>query len=263
MGYRLLQEAHAVLRTRMGAAFPGTRAVFRGHDLHHDLRDLDWMALYLFGITGRQHTPEQIRMLHAIWVYTSYPDARLWNNRVAALAGSVRSTPPLAMAAALAVSEAQVYGGQAGVRAMSFFLRTKAAVDAGADLVEWVNAEAEQRHILGYGRPIDSTDERIYWLHQRAQALGLAEGPYLRLAFQVEQILLARRPHLRMNNAAYTAALCADMGMDVGEFHLFRVPLFLAGMPPCYVEARERPEATLLPLSCSDIHYEGVTARRW
>jgi len=44
---------------------------------------------------------------------------------------------------------------------------------------------------------------------------------------------------------------------------MFRVPMFLAGMPPCYLEARENNEGALFPLSCDDIHYEGTDPRRW
>ena len=56
----------------------------------------------------------------AIWTHTSYPDARLWNNRVAALAGTARSTGTLGIAAALAVSEAKIYGGAHNLRAANF-----------------------------------------------------------------------------------------------------------------------------------------------
>lgn len=261
--YQPLLDATGRIRTRMGAAFPGHRAVFRGHDLHQDLRDLDWMALYVFGITGRRLSPEQVRMLHAIWVYTSYPDPRLWNNRVAALGGSARSTPVLSLTAALAVSEAAVYGGQAGVRAMEFLLRAQAAVTSGADLNQVVQAELRERRILGYGRPINSSDERLPWLMQRAQSLGLDDGPHLRLAYAVEAILTADRPALRMNNAAWTAAQCADMGFNVQEFHLFRVPLFLAGMPPCFVEATEKPEGCIFPIPCHGVAYHGPAPRPW
>jgi hypothetical protein len=34
-------------------------------------------------------------------------------------------------------------------------------------------------------------------------------------------------------------------------------------MPPCYVEARERPEGSLFPLRCDDVHYTGATKRDW
>ena len=86
---------------------------------------------------------------------------------------------------------------------------------------------------------------------------------HLRLALKTEQILVAKNARLRMNYAAMTAALCADLGFSVAEFHLFRVPLFLAGMPPGYIEARDRPEGSLFPVPCHDIAYQGAAPREW
>src|SRR5690606_22296867 len=106
---RLMQHA-GHLTTSVGAAFPGSRAVFRGHDLHQELGHLSWFELCTFGITGRRLPAAQLKVLEFIWVNTSYPDARIWNNRVAALAGTTRSTPNLAITAGHALSEAMIYG---------------------------------------------------------------------------------------------------------------------------------------------------------
>lgn len=255
-------EAHVGhLKSRMGAAVIGSHALFRGHDLHRELRELDWVELYLFGITGRRFSKEQTELLHGILVYTSYPDARIWNNRVAALAGSARSTPALAISAALAVSEAAIYGGQPGVRAIDYFLRAKVAVESGKPLAEVV---AGAGRVYGYGRPTPELgDERLPWLLELAQRLGLADGPHLKIALETERLLVKKNPRLRMNYAAMTAALCADMGFSIAEFHMFRVPLFLAGMPPGYIEALERPAGSLFPTPCRHLRYEGVARRAW
>ncbi len=262
-GPELLRAHAGKLKTRMGACYPGSHAVFRGHDLHAELRQMDWVELYVFGITGRRFTPAQIRLMHAIWVHTSYPDARLWNNRVAALAGSARSSANLGIAAALAVSEATVYGGQAGIRAIEFLLRTQQRIEQGAHVEELVLAELGKRRIYGYGRPINSTDERIPWLMNLARELGLGDGPHVRLAFEVERILVSRRAQLKMNYAALHAALVADMGLSAREYQLLRIPTFLAGMPPCLVDAAEKPEGSLFPMPCEAIAYEGVGKRNW
>lgn len=262
-GPELLQETMDRHKTRMGACFPGSRAVFRGHDLHAELGDLDWMELYVFGITGRRFSAEQVRLMHAMWVYTSYPDSRIWNNRVAALAGSARSTPTLALSAALAVSEAVIYGGHAFVRGIDFLKQAQKQVEQGKRLADAVREEVKVRRIYGYGRPINSADERIPWLLALARDLGLDNGPHLRLAFEVEDILLAGNKALRMNYAGLVAALAADLGFSLREFHLFVFPAFLAGMPPCFVESAERPEGTLFPLSCAHIRYEGPPKRQW
>ncbi|RZI43461.1 citryl-CoA lyase [Herbaspirillum sp. HC18] len=263
-GPEFLRQFEGRLKTKVGACYPGSRAVFRGHDLHAELKDMDWMELYVFGITGRRFTPPQVRLMHAIWTYTSYPDARIWNNRVAALAGSARSTGVLGTAAALAVSEASIYGGGPLLRAIDFFIRTKARLDDGGTLEECIREEIDAfRIISGYGRPIASADERIKPLVDLARSLGLDKGPCLRLAFAVEDLLLARGRSMKMNYAALIAAFGADLGFSVREFQLYMFPLFIAGMPPCVVEANERPEGALFPLKCADVLYEGVQERAW
>jgi citrate synthase len=260
-----LLSAHAgILRTKVGACWPGTRAVFRGHDLHQDLCDADWLELYMFGITGRRFTPQQVKLLHGIWVITSYPDARIWNNRVAALAGSSRSSPVLGLTAALSVSEARIYGGGPGLRAIDFFQRAEKAVASGQALREFIADELMNRHIYGFGRPINSCDERLPWLASLAKEQGLDQGPHFQMAFEVEKILLETgKENLRMNYAGMTAALGADLGLTPREFHLFRVPMFLAGMPACWLEAAEKPEGALFPTPCNGIIYEGVEQRAW
>jgi len=251
------------LRTAMGECFPGTHTIFRGHDLHRELLEMDWVGLYVFGITGRKLTDAQVRVLHAIWVCTSYPDTRLWNNRVAALAASARSSANLGIVAGLALSEATTYGGQAGMRSLHFLIETQRRVRDGADLEQVVLEEKAARRIYGYGRPINSIDERLPWIMQVAANFGLDQGTHVRLAHAVEAILQPRYPKLRMNYAALHAALIADMGLSVREYQMLRVPTFLAGMPPCVADAAAKPEGTLFPTPCAAIAYEGQDHRTW
>lgn len=263
-GPDLLEQHAGKLKTGAGAFFPGERAVFRGHDLHASLQGMGWLELYLFGSTGRRFTPQQVSVVQALWCYTSYPDARLWNNRVAALAGSARSTGNLGITAAMAVSEAQIYGRGVDMRCIEFLSRAKMQVDAGVDLKELVHAELKQkRGIAGYGRPIVSGDERIAPMMTLVRKLGLDGGPHIRLAYKVEKILLAGRWRMHMNYAALAASLCADSGMSPHEYYFASIMAFVAGMPPCYLDAVEKPEGLLFPIPCRMIAYEGVTNRRW
>jgi len=263
-GPEYLGEQVGHLKSRMGGFVPGSHVSFRGHDLHHALQDMGWMELYVFGITGRRFSKEQLRLLEAVWTHTSYPDARLWNNRVAALAGSARSTGNLAMSAALAVSEASIYGRGVDVRAISFLLHTRRQLDDGKRLADCISEEIEAfRGVAGYGRPLTSVDERIPPMRALAKELGLDGGPHLRLAFAVEEYLLAGRWRWRMNYAALAAALLADLGFSPREYYHYLFPAFLAGMQPCYIEAAERPEGATFPLSCADIRYEGPAPRPW
>jgi citrate synthase len=262
-GPNLLHDSVNRLKTRMGQAFIGSRAVFRGHDLHVDLKDLDWLELFVFGITGRRVAANELRLLHAMWVCTSYPDARIWNNRVAALAGSARSTPALGVSAALAISEATIYGGHPFVRAIDFLLQAQREVLDGASVQAIVARELKERRIYGYGRPLASIDERLPWLIGISSKLGLDQGPHLRLALEVERLLVDTDPRLRMNYAALMAALAADIGFSARDLHHFQVPVFMAGMTPCFIEASERSPGTVFPLSCAQITYEGQHKRQW
>lgn len=263
-GIEMLKAHMGRIKSRMGRFFPGERVVFRGKNLHRDLKGIDWVELYLFGITGRRFTPEQVKLLHMVWVHTSYPDARIWNNRIVALAGSARSSSTLAVSAGLAVSEAQIYGRGPGFEIISFLTDTHKRMQAGASLADCVKSQMEAYgRIAGYGRPIINGDERIVPTMAAARELGLDKGPHLALIFALEKHLADAGKPLKMNYAAIAAAFGADLGLSPREHVEFMFPAFLAGMPPCYIEASENPEGSLFPVPCDGILYTGVDKRPW
>lgn len=264
-GPSLLQQNVGKVNSRVGGCFLGSHVVFRDRDLHADLGDARWMDVLIFGITGRRFSEPELRLLEAIWSYTSYPDARIWNNRVAALAGSTRSTGNLALSAALAVSEAAIYGRGIDIRACDFLIRTRAHVAEGGELGPWVRRElSERRSLAGYGRPVSNRrDERLDPILRLARSLGLGDGPHVTLAHDVERFLLDSRLRMGMNYGAIVAALAADLGLSPREYYLYMHTAFLAGMNPCYLDALQRPAGTLLPLPCGGVGYEGVPKRAW
>lgn len=258
--------AHAdVLRTKVGAAFPGSRAVFRGHDLHKgDIKNLDWLSLCAFGIFGRHVPPEQLRLFNSVWVWTSYPDSRLWNNRVAALAGTTRSTPTLSLCAAQALSEAAIYGRGIEFRAVDFYNKTREILEGGVTLADHLEAFLKGGgRMAGFGRPIATADERVALSHALARELGLADGYHVRLALEIDAYFATTRPHLRINVAGLYSAFAADFGWTPREFGLFMFVTFQAGMHPCYLEAADKPPGAMFPVRCADVRYEGVPARTW
>ena len=263
-GPELLQQGVGHLRSRMGALLPTRRIDFRGQDLHADLHEASWMDVYLFGITGRRFTAAQLTLLEAMWVMTSYPDARIWNNRVAALAGSSRSTSSLALAAGLAVSEAHIYGRGNEMQAVDFFIRTQRELGAGASLDDCIAREvATHGRVAGYGRPVLDGDERIAPFTAMARELGLADGPHVALAWEVEAAFARAGRKLALNYGGLISAYGADLGLTAQEFCLFTFPVFLAGMAPVFVEANQRTEGTLFPIPAVHVDYVGVAPRPW
>jgi len=264
--------------TEMGGWQPGKEVILRGRSLLSDLDSLTWMGLVIFTITGEIPKPKQVRLYEGIWlISTSFPDPRLWNNRVAALACSVRSTPALGISAGIAVSEATIYGHRPLVACFELLHKVKHELDKGDKLSELLQAlystTTEHRpgfgkvrqpaKIPGFGRPITPVDERIQPLKKRARECDCHEGDMFRLAFSIESELLKIAPELKMNIALLMAALCADQGMSSRQFYYFITLCFSAGILACGIDAEQHKEGSFFPLPCKAIHYHGVAKRLW
>lgn len=251
--------------TCMGGLFVGERVVYRGQDLHVDLGDMSWIELHLYGITGRRFPEAQLKVLNAILTYSSFPEPRIWPNRVAALAGTARSTGNLGVSSATAVSEATIYGGKAIVMATDFILKTMKWVDDGGDFFSTITRVFnEHSYAHSYGRPIAHTDERISHFMKKLKSADLDQGKHVLLAFEIEKILLKFKEKLYINYTGLIAAVAADIGFTPRQFYLFCLPMFINGMIPCSIDTTEKCEGTFFPLRCSSIVYEGnVRHRLW
>ena len=250
--------------TELGAVsvVEGT-VTLRGIDLLNSDAGLGWLDLLFFGITGRHFDDRQLSLIQGLWkISVSYPDPRIWNNRVAALGGSVRSTPGLAVAAAIAVTDATIYGQRPMVAAFDLLQRALARTENGESLSEFVASELRtHRGIPGYGRPIRSEDERIAPTLRLARRLSLASGPHLKMALDISNVL--KRYRLGMNIAAINAALLADLDVSAAEYKRMAVLAFSAGFVHCEFDAATHPEGTLFPLRCQRLHYTGPKPRAW
>lgn len=265
-GAQLLLDFEDHWETDLGAWFAGERVVFRGKDLFSELQDIPWMGLLLYGITGKFFDEKQIRLCEGIWVLaTSYPEPRLWNNRIAAYAGTARSSLNLGLGAAVAVSEAKVYGHQVNLETVEFLFKVKELVDKGEDFGSFIKDVLKtQRRIGGYGRPIVKNDERISPLLNLATRLGFANGPFVKMVFEIENFLLKNRYRMKMNISALSTALLADQGFGKRQIYYFRSLMFTAGIIPCYLDAIQKPAKAFFPLRCTRIQYNGShPPRKW
>ncbi|PHS72656.1 MAG: hypothetical protein COB22_04820 [Cycloclasticus sp.] len=264
-GPKTLINAEDNWQTDMGALFNGERVVYRGKDLFDELSDTSWFKLIMYGITGREFSDAQIQLFEAIQVITvSYPEPRLWNNRVASLAGSARSTGILATSAAIACSEAKIFGNQANIVALDFIRRAKLAIKDDDDIADFViNDLKDKRAIGGYGRPLIDNDERIAPLLERAKNLELATGPHVQLAFRIDEFLSKSRYKLILNASGLSAALMADQDFNYREYYYATMLAFSAGIIPCHIDAINHKEGTFFPLTCHRLNYTGKDLRHW
>ena len=263
--------------TEMGAWFPGERVVFRGKNMFTEIDHHSWMKTWLYATTEKEFTPEQVTLFEAIWsLSASFPEPRLWNNRVATLAMSSRSTPTLSVAGATAVTEAIVYGHRPLVASFKFIKMVLARRQQGeslADILTSVRSQpADGRPALGknrnvsrmpgFGRPMVKNDERIVPLTNLAKSLKL-DGDHLQTAYDIENELASSGRRLNMNIATLMGALAADQGMTAREYNYYATLCCSAGILACAVDAENHPEGCFFPLRCSRIDYRGPNERKW
>ncbi|MEH6504103.1 MAG: hypothetical protein V7682_09405 [Cycloclasticus sp.] len=260
-----LKKAEDNWHTDMGAWFSDGRTVLRGKDLFNELDDLSWFKYHMFGITGKMFSDSQINLIEKIWTLTvSYPDPRLWNNRVAALSATAGSTGILGSSAAIGVSEAKTYGNQVSKSAIHFIKNAIEVDSEDKNLSNFLKSELrENRVIPGYGRPIIATDERIQPLLNEAKKYALDKGPHVKLAFKIEKLLITLGYRLRMNAAGLIVALMADLGFSENEFYYYSILAFSSGIIPCHIDAANQKEGTFFPLNCGRLNYTGVEKRHW
>lgn len=250
--------------TELGAVSVADGTVtFRGHDLLNALEDLSWMDLLMYGITGRRFSAAQLELFQGLWkISASYPEPRIWNNRVAALGGSVRTTVGLSLASAIAVTDASLYGQGPNIRVFDFLQRAHHACKDGQQLKAFVLGELKKHRVIsGYGRPLRAVDERLAPVEHLARRLGLWGGIYTNLSLEIERILKPYRQG--MNIAALTAAMTADQGVSIGEFKRMAILAFAAGLIHCEFDAAKHPEGSLFPLRCDRLQYSGPATRAW
>jgi hypothetical protein len=258
-----LEEYEDNWQTSMGGLMPDGRVLLRGKNIFADLSEDRWMEFLLFAVTGRKDS-NLARLIEAIWVIcTSYPDPRIWNNRVSALAGTARSTGVLATAGALAVTEAKIYGSRAILGASDFLYRLERELRKGELLDEFVRRELKQfRNVYGFGRPVLAEDERVEPMMKFAESLGYGRGKYTKLVFEVDEFFKQSRYKYRVNIASVTGGLLADEGIKPREFYDMTTLAFTGGYMPCYADAVQKPEGTLFPLRTDRIHCTGVIGKR-
>ena len=183
---------------------------------------------------------------------------------MAALAGTARSTGVLGIAAANAISEASVYGLRPIRGALDFLYRSDHQLREGLELRSIIRSELKRyRMVFGYGRPLVETDERIQPLLRFAERLGQHKGHYVRLALEIDDYFRQSKYRYRLNIAGLSAAIAADQNLGCDEFYLLASLAFVAGIFPCYLDAKTKPEGSFLPLRVQRVDYGGAPKRSW
>ena len=190
MSQNELEKLHKSYSTKAGLAYLSEGSVFRNKDLHRDLGNKTWFELNLFGITGREFSERELKVINYIWLSTSYADVRIWPNRITALASSGRTTPILSLVGGVASCDAELFVAKPLVSCLSMYLSFADKITEGRALPDLLAEKIQaQKTIFGFGRPITSVDERVPHLVSFLHDLGMDNGAFFRMAFQIEAYL--------------------------------------------------------------------------
>jgi len=263
MSWERYAEHRDRVTSRFGGWTIGGESTMHGYNIHQQLGvHATWMQTMLLSATGKLPSSSHADFIEKIFILTGYPDARLWCNRVAALAGDAKCTATSSYSAGISSAEATLYGRQADYKAALLLSEAKRLYDHGGDeaLSHFIENQLKvKRAVYGFGRPLLKADERIAPLSKEAIKLGLTEGSHLAVAYKVEHQL--KKYKMIMNYGGYVMARLLDMNFSPTEIYRLLALAFFTGIVPCYIEAFEKEPGTFLPIACEDILYEGLEER--
>jgi len=263
--FQLWDRNRGTVRSSVGGWVIGRGVINRGREMMSEfVGSYSYMQVMIFNATGRMPERAFADWCDALFICLSWPDPRIWCNSIGALGGTSQCSPVASTVAGVLATDARSYGVKPIVEGMEFIIEALKKSEAGAS-VESIIKEESARHggkplMMGYARPIAKGDERIPALERVRQASGLAAGPHLRLAFQIDEYL--QNVHGEsMNVNGYASAMMADFGYSPEEAYRIYPVVVASGVTACYVDTRDKASETFLALRCEDVEYAGKAAR--
>ncbi|MEX1056845.1 MAG: hypothetical protein WED11_03875, partial [Natronospirillum sp.] len=181
MKYQLWDSYRGRIKSRKGGWRIGQQVLSHGYDLMQEVvGQFSYMQVVLLNATGRMPSKELAQWFEACHICLSWPDPRIWCNRIGALGGSARVSAVAATCAGVMAADSRVYGIKPIIEGVELIRRAKVATDKGIAIDEFIASIVESKggkpHIMGYARPIVKGDERIEVMRRVTADLGYSEG---------------------------------------------------------------------------------------
>ena len=237
-----------------------------GFDMMEDLvGKTSYMQVVVLNATGKLPTKNLADWLEAVHICLSWPDPRIWCNRIGALAGTSRTSCVAASTLGVLAAESSSYGIKPLISGVEFIQHAYREVSKGLSVPEFITEEvkkyAGKPYLMGYVRPIAKGDERIPAMEAVTKNLGFEIGEHLKLAYQIEAELNAKYDET-MNINGYMSAFLSDQGYSSTETHRIFSSLVISGVTACYTDTVDRVEGGFSPLKTAEIAYKGAALRK-
>lgn len=260
-----LNEQRGVVKSRTGGWFPGKGVFSHGYSMMDELvGEKSYFQVLVLNATGRMVDRALADWLEAVYICLSWPDPRIWCNQIGALGGTAQTSVVAATAAGALAADSRSYGVRPLLDGVTFIQNALEQKRSGKSAKEIVLAECEKHggkpYIVGYARPIAKGDERLEAMERVSAQLAIEEGKHLKLAYDLEKVLMDKFDE-GMNINGYVSAFLSDQGFSGQEIYQIFALLVMSGVTACYLDTLNRPPGAFLPLQCQDMDYQGKPHR--
>ncbi|MBI3773241.1 MAG: hypothetical protein HY272_11150 [Gammaproteobacteria bacterium] len=266
---RFWDERRGVIRNRRGGWIIGEAVYNHGYSMMDDLVGYNsYFQVLLLNITGRLPEKRLADWIEASFICLSWPDPRIWCNKMGAYAGTMQCSPVAAASMGILAADSRMYGAGALREGAEFIIQARKARQRGVSIRDIISSALAKKKrggkdsavIMGYARPIATGDERVPAMERVSKELGFEIGGHLELAYEIEAEI-RNLQNESINMLGYSVAFLVDQGFSVDEITRIYSTWVSSGVHACYAEYRDQPPESFLPLCCNDIDYQGKAHR--
>jgi len=253
------------VRSSNGGWKIGAGVICHGFDMMDDLvGKKSYMQVVILNATGRLPSKALANWFEAVYICLSWPDPRIWCNQIGALGGSVRCSALASTAAGVMAADARSYGVKPIIEGIEFIQGALFELNAGKKAEDIVQRHCDKHggkpNMMGYARPIAKGDERVPALDRVRIEQGFEIGEHLALAMVIDSYLRKTFDET-ININGFVSAFLSDQNFTATDIYRIFSVVVASGVTACYVDTRDKPAETFLPLRCDDIDYQGHAPR--
>jgi len=251
--------------SRKGGWRIGSGITTHGFSLLDDIhRKCSVFQVMIMNVTGKLPERRLADFVEGLFICLSWPDPRIWCNKMGVFSAMTRSSATAAIAAGGLAGDSRMYGAGTGPAIEAFIVQAyQHTVDGEQGVADFIEDNAYRGGKLfapGFARPLAKGDERIPAMRRYAQQLDFEVGPYERMANEMEDYL-SRKEGEGLNLSGYFTVFMKDRGYTIEEIMGIAAWSVSTGVYAAYFEYSKEPPEAFLSLKVDDIDYAGPAIR--
>lgn len=244
----------------------GKGIMTHGYSLLDDIHGkCSMFQVMMLNITGRLPERRLADLVEGLFITLSWPDARIWCNKMGVFSAMTRTSCTAAIAAGGLAGDSKMYGAGTGKSIGPFMQKAyenivinKESVESFIDNNCYVNGKL---FAPGFARPLAKGDERIPAMRKLAKDLGFNVGPYSKMLDDME-IYLDKKDGEGLNLSGYFTGFMLDQGFTMDEIMGIAAFSVTGGVYAAYFEYIDKSPNSFLSLRVDDIEYIGHKSRK-